>query len=226
MIYICGPMSGMPDDNKDKFNLMATHLSDLGWVVYNPVDDFKSDRVQAMNVDLPGLLKCDEIVLLAGWEDSWGATLEARIAWETGMTFYDEELQTMPKETGRYELMRRDIREKFPHGHPKFREISLDELELHSQKNHDYAAGGDPLGNFKRVAAIKNLYPDFPNDTPHGVALNYLLKQLDAVLWGLSKNIVHKCEGFGPRLQDISVYARLTRILLEDKIDEGNQISS
>ena len=222
MFYICGPMTGIEGANHEKFNAVAAHLRSLCAKVYNPAEDFKKDRVQAMNVDLPGLMECDSIILLDGWQDSWGATLEARIAWETGKRMYDERLNDLPKDTGRYELMRRDIQEKFPHGHPRFRDISLEEMQLHSNKNHDYAAGGDPLGNFKRVAEIKKLYPGFPNDTPYGVALNYLLKQLDAVLWGLSQNIVHKCEGFGPRLQDISVYARLTRISLEDKASEGN----
>src|SRR5687767_2358454 len=42
----------------------------------------------------------------------------------------------------------------FKHGHPKFTEFCFDIAQLHDKKNKFYAGGGDPLGNFKRVANI------------------------------------------------------------------------
>jgi hypothetical protein len=108
------------------------------------------------------------------------------------------------------------IRKRAPYGHKRFLGLCLDEIQLHSNKNHDYASGGNPLGNFNRVSAILSLYPNFPYNTPVGVALNYLLKQLDAVMWGLCQRIKHRVEGYGPRLRDVSVYAKLSQILIEE----------
>lgn len=109
-----------------------------------------------------------------------------------------------------------EIRKQFPNGHPEFIERCLREAQLHNDKNHDYASGGSPLGNFDRVAAILALYPGFPTDRPYSVAIVYALKQLDAVLWGLAQNIEHKVEGFDPRCQDISVYFKLIPIMIKE----------
>ena len=106
---------------------------------------------------------------------------------------------------------------EFPHGHKRFVPIMRDLMKLHSDKNHDYASGGDPLGNFKRVAAILALYPGLDPSHPVVVALTYALKQVDAVLWSLAKNIKAKVEGRGKRLDDIAVYAVLARILDEEE---------
>lgn len=101
------------------------------------------------------------------------------------------------------------LREVFPHGHPDFLPTTVREMQLHSDKNHDYAAGGSPLGNFERVSAILGLYPNLKLSDQRVVALVYALKQVDAVLWGLNQNIEHKVEGLNSRLQDISVYSKI-----------------
>jgi hypothetical protein len=101
------------------------------------------------------------------------------------------------------------LRVVFPHGHEDFLPTTIAEMELHSVKNHDYAKGGDSLGNFNRVAAILALYPGLDLSDRRVVALAYALKQLDAVLWGLCKKIAHKVEGINERLGDISIYAKI-----------------
>src|SRR5262245_17197436 len=78
------------------------------------------------------------------------------------------------------------LRNVFPYGHPEFLDILVAQAQLHSDKNHDYAAGGKPTGNFDRVASILSLYPGLKLSDPRVVALVYALKQVDAVLWGLS----------------------------------------
>lgn len=108
------------------------------------------------------------------------------------------------------------IRRRYPHGHPAFLPITLRELQLHSDKNHDYAAGGSPLGNFDRVAAIFSNYPNLRLSDRRVVALAYAMKQLDAVLWGMNSNIVHKVEGLNDRLQDISVYSKIVMCMNEE----------
>lgn len=109
------------------------------------------------------------------------------------------------------------LREQFPHGHPRFLPISLKEMQLHSDKNHDYAKGGAALGNFDRVAAILAMYPNLKLSDRRVVAFVYALKQVDAVLWGLSAGIEHKVEGMNSRLQDISVYAKLVMCMNEEQ---------
>ena len=100
----------------------------------------------------------------------------------------------------------------FPHGHPDFIDLMLDMMALHNQKNHDYARGGDPLGNFDRVASILSNY-DLDLASPTVVALVYMLKQLDAALWMLSVGYEGAVEGVDKRLEDVGVYAVLVRIL-------------
>lgn len=109
------------------------------------------------------------------------------------------------------------LREQFPHGHRRFIEISLEEMQLHSDKNHDYASGGDALGNFKRVAAILALYPDLKISDPRVVALVYALKQVDATLWALNSGIEAKVEGIEKRLADVSVYSKIVMCMEGDR---------
>ena len=112
--------------------------------------------------------------------------------------------------------MTRDLEKRFPHGHKRFIPILLDLMQLHSDKNHDYASGGDPLGNFKRVAALLAQYPGLDLGNPMVVALVYALKQVDAVLWSLAQDITAKVEGRGKRLDDVANYAVLAKILDEE----------
>ena len=109
------------------------------------------------------------------------------------------------------------LRADHPHGHPEFLSLSLAEVALHSDKNHDYAKGGPPLGNFERMGAMLALYPRLNPADPKVVALVCLLKQLDAVLWGLNQKIEHRVEGLLPRLGDISIYAKLIMCMVKDE---------
>jgi len=102
------------------------------------------------------------------------------------------------------------------HGHPRFYVLTREENKLHDAKNWDYAHGGNPLGNFKRAAAILSLYPKFPYDTPAGVGVIYSLKQLDATLWSMTKRYKAKVERASRRMMDVSVYSKLIRIMLEE----------
>lgn len=103
------------------------------------------------------------------------------------------------------------------HGHPRFYEILDDLTKLHSEKNHDYAAGGKATGNFDRVAKILSQYPKLDLSSPTVVSLVYLLKQLDATLWMLSNKHTAKVEGVIGRLQDVMCYSGLSMILYEEE---------
>ncbi len=105
------------------------------------------------------------------------------------------------------------LREAFPYGHPDFTDMTVEELALHSSKNHDYARGGNPLGNFNRVGSILELYPGLSLGSPVVVAIVYALKQLDAALWMLCQKFEGDVENIETRLADVHVYMKLARIL-------------
>lgn len=99
------------------------------------------------------------------------------------------------------------------YGHPRFNEIVDEIKELHSDKNYDYARGGDPLGNFKRVARM------IGGLTPAEYANHLMLKQVDAVNWGYLQGDDNKVESYIDKLRDIAVYAVLQIIMLEEEED-------
>lgn len=111
----------------------------------------------------------------------------------------------------------RDLKTVFPNGHHDFIRITVDEIELHSKKNKDYAEGGDPLGNFRRTETIKRLYPGLDWASDYGGAVDYMLKQVDAVLWSLAHQKGTECESLVDKLRDISVYAKLIGIMLTER---------
>ena len=102
-------------------------------------------------------------------------------------------------------------------GHPRFKQLTEEEIKIHNEKNGDYAGHGNPLGNFVRVAQILSLYPGLDLSNPAVVAMVYSMKQIDAILWMLSQGYDGKVETVGNKLMDVSIYAKLARILHEEK---------
>jgi hypothetical protein len=91
--------------------------------------------------------------------------------------------------------------------------LLVEEARIHSEKNHDYAGGGDPLGNFDRCGEILKLYPGLDFTDPAIVAAHWMLKQFDAYLWMKSQKTEAKAEGRASRLRDISIYSKIIRII-------------
>lgn len=82
-VYISGPMSGYVDYNYPAFNAEAAALRALGFYVENPAEN----QVPAcgswqgyMRNAIAQMMRCDVVVMLPGWEQSQGATLERSIA--------------------------------------------------------------------------------------------------------------------------------------------------
>lgn len=234
-VYLAGPMRGYPNSNREAFLEAGKQLEEMGYEVVNPavLDEIEPPPNETppidkgaypihwfMKRDLPQVLACDQTVVLPGWELSEGASIEVSVSLAAGMpvrkfgSWEPIEALTASKAEGMTDTITDRLKKIFPHGHENFIPLSVEEMGLHSRKNYDYASGGDPLGNFIRVAKILSLYPGFPIDTPVGVLSVYVLKQLDAVLWGLAKKIKHVVEGLDQRLQDISVYSKIARILV------------
>ncbi|PKH62585.1 hypothetical protein CXF83_15020 [Shewanella sp. Choline-02u-19] len=76
-VYIAGPMSGLPDCNRTRFHLAADYLHVLGRVVLNPASlPAGLSEPEYMQIGLAMMMCCDEIYLLDGWGQSFGARAE------------------------------------------------------------------------------------------------------------------------------------------------------
>lgn len=82
--YIAGPMTGIQDWNIPAFAAMADLLRSKGIDCINPHELHEPDPDTPwdwyLRRDLKSLADCDVLVLLPGWENSRGATLEHCIA--------------------------------------------------------------------------------------------------------------------------------------------------
>ena len=79
--YVCGPMTGIPEFNHPEFNRVAKLLRDKGLKVINPAEVDGSDFGQPWDWYLRRDLiliakKVGRVVLLNGWQNSHGASLE------------------------------------------------------------------------------------------------------------------------------------------------------
>lgn len=90
VIYISGPMTGLPNYNYDEFNRVASILKRMGYKVINPADTGVREGWiwrDYLTKDLIDLLSNNVsiVVTLDGWENSKGARLEVHVAKELGM---------------------------------------------------------------------------------------------------------------------------------------------
>lgn len=87
-VYLCAPMSGIPDFNRLEIDNAAAYLRNNGISVVSPVElntrcgKFPCFETweQAMRVDISAMLLCDAVVILPEWENSQGAAYEHSIA--------------------------------------------------------------------------------------------------------------------------------------------------
>jgi len=90
-IYISGPITGMPNNNKQAFDEAEKLLLSLGFYVINPLkNDLPSIATwkQHMIRDIENLFTCDCIFLLKDWNHSKGACIECSIAETLGMQIF------------------------------------------------------------------------------------------------------------------------------------------
>lgn len=91
IIYIAGPMTGLPDFNKPAFFAAEEKLREQGMLAINPAKHEMADPTweRYMRMAIVSMLKANEIALLPGWQDSRGAKLELLIAQNVGMPSWD-----------------------------------------------------------------------------------------------------------------------------------------
>lgn len=90
MIYLSGPMTGLPDYNYPAFKEAAKILRNFGHVVFDPSEAFEGrtdlPKEMYMRKDIEELLKANVVALLPGWELSTGAQLEVEVAKQCGIS--------------------------------------------------------------------------------------------------------------------------------------------
>lgn len=120
MIYISGPMSGLPGFNYPAFNAQAERYRAKGWEVENPAEHFDGvtdlPRRQYLEVDFASLADCSAIHFLPGWQNSAGARAEYAIAQEYGLKMYGDTVVPVELEANR--LVRNGARQAV-YGHPR-----------------------------------------------------------------------------------------------------------
>lgn len=93
IVYLSGPISNRPNQNREAFAAAAEQLRSLGLTVVNPHElfDWAAEPLPwaaYMREDLKALLLCDRILMLRGWKQSRGARLERIVAEAVGIKEY------------------------------------------------------------------------------------------------------------------------------------------
>lgn len=90
IIYIAGPISGLPDGNKPAFDAMESWLTGKGYIVLNPhAMPFGLSEDAYMDVCLAMVRHAEAICLLKGWQASAGAQVERAYALKRGIRVMD-----------------------------------------------------------------------------------------------------------------------------------------
>lgn len=87
-VFLSGAMSNLPNCNYPAFHKAAQALRARGYRVQSPAENVARPDAKwedYMRLSLRQLLKSESIVMLDGWQDSRGATLEHQVATALGM---------------------------------------------------------------------------------------------------------------------------------------------
>ena len=90
-LYISGPMTSYPDENRAAFARAAARLRAEGHDVVSPAEIVTAPGAPwaaCLRADIAALVTCDAIALLQGWPQSRGARAELSIALDLGLDVY------------------------------------------------------------------------------------------------------------------------------------------
>lgn len=210
-VYIAGPMTGIEEHNFPAFNEAAQRYRSYGLEVFNPAENDGGSRDKDwsfyMHLDLPQLLQCDCIVVLPGWEDSDGASIEVFLA------------QKLKKPVYKYKNV----------GHPLSDIIEPDRMSLHRADSHASPnliahklvhgdrrkAYGHPADDYKRTAALitalikHKLKPEESVTATDAIMFMILVKLSREMNAHKDDNIVDIC-GYSECLDLVVKYAEAT----------------
>lgn len=96
IVYICGPITGLPNGNIEAFNFAQEQLLATGHHPINPhllcrdivaMHEGTPEELwrKCMKRDIAELLKADAVLLLDGWQNSNGAKIERALALDLGI---------------------------------------------------------------------------------------------------------------------------------------------
>jgi hypothetical protein len=88
IIYLAGPMTGLPDFNYPAFIATAQRMRRAGFYVVTPAENglpASAPWAAHMRRDLHAMMDCQGVAVLPGWEASRGAQLEVTVAKALGM---------------------------------------------------------------------------------------------------------------------------------------------
>lgn len=88
ILYLAGPMTGMPGWNFPAFHAAAAQLRAAGYEVVTTAegcDDTSKPWEFYMRRAIKALVDCDAIAVLPGWGESRGARIEEGLACDLGM---------------------------------------------------------------------------------------------------------------------------------------------
>ena len=91
-VYISGPISKIPDNNKPAFQAAERLIKARGHEPTSPfaVSPYSPEKtwLDYMKDDLPAMLKCDAVAFLPGWLWSKGGRIEVVLAWALGTMLF------------------------------------------------------------------------------------------------------------------------------------------
>lgn len=86
ILYIAGPMTGLPDLNYPLFNRVQALLETAGYKVLNPARQAGGlTWKQYMQLGLTDVFEAEGVALLDHWNQSKGARMEHHVARELGL---------------------------------------------------------------------------------------------------------------------------------------------
>lgn len=109
-----------------------------------------------------------------------------------------------------------DAKPQKRYGHPRFYEILEELMQLHSDKNHDYAGKEDPLSNLKGCEQMG--IPAWV-----GVAIRINDKFSRMVNFVKNRAVLVESEGIKDTFKDMAIYAVLALILIEEDEKKGEK---